>query len=103
MSERPEAETPAEFSDPNRVVGTPAEARRAPEGEGNRAPLAQETGGDEAQFSIFDGAGNEDVVVVTENAEGKPVAATGHSADEARKSVDKMDTMIGDGYSPEDV
>jgi hypothetical protein len=102
MSERPEAETPPEFSDPNRVIGTPGEARRAPEGEGNRAPLAQNEGGD-PQFSIFDGAGNEDVVVVTPNPDGKPVAATGHTADEARDSVDKMDSMIGDGYSPEEV
>jgi hypothetical protein len=102
MSETPEAETPREFSDPNLVIGTPEEARRAPEGEGNRAPLAQNEGGD-PQFSIFDGQGNEDVVVVTENPDGKPVAATGHSADEAKKSVDKMDTMIGDGYSPEEV
>jgi hypothetical protein len=97
MSERPEAETPAEFSDPNRVIGTPAEARRAPEGEGNRAPLVQETGGDEPQFSIFDGQGNENVVVVTEK-DGKPVAATGKTADEARKSVPKMDTSIGEDY-----
>ena len=102
MSERPEAETPAEFSDPNLVVGTPTEARRAPEGEGNRAPMAQYEGG-EPQFSIFDGSGNEDVVVVTPNPDGKPVAATGHTADEARDSVDKMDGMIGDGYSPEEV
>jgi hypothetical protein len=102
MSERPEAETDAKFSDPDLVVGTPTEARRAPEGEGNRAPLAQYEGGD-PQFSIFDGAGNENVAVVTPNAGGKPVAATGETADEARKSVDKMDTMIGDGYSPEEV
>lgn len=102
MSENPEAATDPKFSDPNRVVGTPTEARRAPEGEGNRAPLAQNEGGD-PQFSIFDGAGNEDVVVVTPNADDKPVAATGRTADEARKSADKMDTMIGDGYSPEEV
>ncbi len=96
MSERPEAETPPEFSDPNRVIGTPGEARRAPEGEGNRAPMAQYEGGD-PQFSIFDGQGNENVVVVTEK-DGKPVAATGETADEARKSVPKMDTMIGEDY-----
>ena len=98
MSERPEAETPAQFSDPNLVVGAPEDARRAPEGEGNRAPLVQETGGDEPQFSIFDGQGNENVVVVTESEDGKSVAATGKSADEARKSVKKMDTMIGEDY-----
>ena len=97
MSETPEAETPAEFSDPNRVVGTPEEARRAPEGEGNRAPLAQYEGGD-PQFSIFDGQGNENVVVVTENDEGKSVAATGETAEEAQKSVGKMDTTIGEKY-----
>jgi hypothetical protein len=96
MSERPEAETPAEFSDPNLVVGTPEEARRAPEGEGNRAPLAQYEGGD-PQFSIFDGQGNEDVVVVTEK-DGKSVAATGETADDARKSVPKMETIIGEDY-----
>ena len=97
MSERPEAETPAEFSDPNRVVGTPTEARRAPEGEGNRAPLMNE-GGEEAQFSIFDGQGNENVVVVTDNPDGKPVAATGETAAEAKKSIPKMETIIGEDY-----
>jgi hypothetical protein len=101
MSETPDAETPAEFSDPNRVVGPSADdARRAPEGEGNRAPLMNE-GAEEAQFSIFDGQGNEDVVVVTDNAEGKPVAATGETAADAKKSVDKMDTSIGPAYEGE--
>ena len=97
MSERPEAETDPKWSDPNRVVGLPEDARRAPEGEGNRAPLVQETGGDEPQFSIFDGQGNENVVVVTEK-DGKSVAATGETADDARKSVRKMDTIIGEDY-----
>ena len=104
MSERPEAETPPEFSDPNRVVGVPEDARRAPEGEGNRAPLAQDTGG-EPQFSVFDGAGGEQVVVVTSDEEGKPVMPTGETADEARSraSVDKTGTgtPLGEGYSPE--
>ena len=91
-------ETPAQFSDPNRVIGHGAkDADRAPEGEGNRAEFAQ-YGADKAQFSIFDGQGNEEVVVVTDNAEGKPVAATGKTKDEALKSIPKMDTIIGEGY-----
>lgn len=99
MSEKPEAQTDPKFSDPDRVVGTPEEARRAPEGEGNRAEFAAH-GADKAQFSIFDGAGNENVVVVGDNEEGRPVAATGETADEAQKSVKKMDTMIGEDYYP---
>ncbi|HWC11825.1 MAG TPA: hypothetical protein VG455_11440 [Acidimicrobiales bacterium] len=99
MSEKPEAQTDPQFSDPNRVVGTPEEADRAPEGEGNRAEFAQ-YGADKSQFSIFDGAGNENVVVVTDNEEGKPVAATGKTADDAQKSVKKMDSGIGEDYYP---
>jgi hypothetical protein len=92
-------QTDPKFSDPNRVVGIPEDAERAPEGEGNRAEFAQ-YGADKAQFSIYDGEGNENVVVLTDNEEGKPVAATGETADEALKSVKKMDTGIGEDYYP---
>jgi hypothetical protein len=94
-------QTDPEFSDPNRIIGTPEEAKRAPEGEGSRAPLTSE-GGENPQFSIFDGSGNEQVVVVTEDEQGKPIEPTGDTADEALKSVKKMDTGIGPGFGGEE-
>ncbi len=96
-------QTDPKFSDPNRVIGTGAEdAHRAPEGEGNRAPLAQESGG-EPQFSVFDGQGNEQVVVVTTGPDGKPVMPTGDTAAEARSKAGdtETDTGVGEAYSPE--
>lgn len=100
-------QTDPKFSDPDRVVGVGAEdAHRAPEGEGNRAPLAQE-GAENAQFSIFDGEGNEQVVVLTDDSEGKPVMPTGDTAAEAKSKADKgktgTGTALGEGYSPEKV
>jgi len=100
-------QTDPKFSDPNLVVGTGEEdANRAPEGDGNRAEFAQ-YGAEDAQFSIFDGHGNEQVVVVTGDSEGKPVMPTGDTAADARAKADKdktgTGTAIGDGYSPEKV
>lgn len=100
-------QTDPKFSDPNLVVGHGAEdANRAPEGEGNRAEFAQ-YGAEDAQFSVFDGAGNENVVVVTDGPDGKPVMPTGETAAEAKSRADKSktgtDTALGEGYSPEKV
>lgn len=70
---------------------------RAGEGEGVRAPLAQD-GADHAEFSVFDGKGNEQVVVVTDGADGGPVQATGASSEEAMGTIDKLKTKLGDAF-----
>lgn len=82
--------TPIEESD------TPL--HRAGEGEGVRAPLAQE-GADHAEFSIFDGKGNEKVVVVGDQ-DGKPVQAAGDSSEEAQSKIGKMKNKIDEAFNP---
>ena len=68
---------------------------RAPAGEGVRAPLAQEAGGD-PQFSSFDSTGNERVVVLSEYEKGQPAHGTGPDAASARAGAEKGDSQIGD-------
>jgi len=93
------------FEAPDRqgVIGPGDEEgqHRAPLGEGARAPLAQETGG-KPQFSSFDGKGNERVVVMTENAEGKPTQGTGPDAASAQAAAESSDEQIGDFGDPPD-
>jgi hypothetical protein len=87
-------ETDPKFSDPNTVIGVPQDVHRAPEGEGARAPLTSE-GADHAEFSVFDGAGNEQVAVVGDDATGKPAEGTGNTAAEASEAIDTQDERIG--------
>lgn len=72
--------------------------RAGPE-EGVRAPFREDKG--PIQSSVYDGAGNEVVVVTTTNAEGERVQGTGRSAEEAAKEADELDTAVGDGFYPE--
>ncbi len=91
-------ETDPKFSDRNRVTGlsTP-DSNRAAEGEGVRAPLASD-GADHSEFSVFDGAGNEKVVVVDTNEDGKLVQSTGDSSAEAAKGVNKLKERLGEAF-----
>lgn len=79
------------LDDPERqsVVGSDADKHRAGPGEGIRAPFAQDTGG-QAQTSIFDGKGNESVVVFGQNADGQPAQGTG-------PDVASAETEMADG------
>ncbi len=90
--------TDPKFSDRSRVTGlsTP-DSNRAAEGEGVRAQLASD-GADHSEFSVFDGAGNEQVVVVDTNDEGKLVQSTGDSSADAAKGVDKLKERLGDAF-----
>lgn len=74
--------------------------RRAPEGQGHTAPLSTESG-EPPQFSIFDGAGNESVVVLGENEkDGRVAEGTGATLEEAMDDARKGDTLLGDDFSP---
>lgn len=98
----PNAEIPDRFSDRSKVLGLSDEdTHRAGDGEGVRAPLAQD-GADHPEFSVFDGAGNETVVAVTANDDGKIVQSTGGSSDEALKGAGKEDDRLGKGFGPRD-
>jgi len=88
------------FSDRSRVTGLSApDSNRAGEGEGVRAPLAQD-GADHSEFSVFDGAGNESVVVVGTNEDGKLVQSTGDSSAAAAKGVNKLKERLGKAFGP---
>jgi hypothetical protein len=52
------------------------------------------------QISIFDGAGNESVVVATTNAEGKVAQGTGATAAEAAADAETAEGKLGDAFSP---
>jgi hypothetical protein len=91
-------ETDPKFSDPNRVTGLSAEdTHRAPEGEGTRAPFAAD-GADHPEFSVFDGTGNEQVVVVTQDEEGKITEGTGDTSADAMKAAGKQEEQLGPGF-----
>lgn len=70
---------------------------RAAPGEGVRAPFAQDTGGD-AQFSVFDGKGNESVVVLAEDENGRPSQGSGPDTASARKEATKGKADPGSAF-----
>ena len=74
---------------------------RAPEGDGNKSPMLDE-GGEHAQFSIYDGSGNENVAVVADDPKGRSSAGTGHTAAEALEDAQSNEKIIGDLYEPKE-
>jgi hypothetical protein len=68
------------------------EQHRSGPGEGQDAPFAADAG--HAEFAVFDGKGNESVVVVTENEQGKVVESAGESSAEAMKKAGKQEERI---------
>lgn len=71
---------------------------RAPEGQGNDAPFAKDS--DHAEYSIFDGAGDESVVAVTRDEEGRIREGTGPDSESALKNAKKLDQQLGDAFGP---
>jgi hypothetical protein len=82
------------------LVGTTFDhpRHRAGSHEGYRAPSVDETG--IAQQSIFDGAGNEIVVVTTTNADGRRKQGTGATLEEALADAEDTNEPIGEGFYP---
>jgi hypothetical protein len=81
------------------VIGeTDHPQHRAGPGEGVRAPLVQD-GADHAEFSIFDGKGNESVVVVTTDRTGHVAEGTGPNAAAAMADA-KKHGGIGKDFGP---
>ena len=76
------------------VMGSNPDRRRAGPGEGIRADFAQETGG-QAQTSVFDGKGNESVVIFGVNTEDQPAQGTGPDVASAEAEVAE-----GDAHDP---
>ena len=78
------------------IAHTEHDVNRAGPNEGYRAPRVEETG--VAQSSIFDGAGNEVVVVTGTDADGRNKQGTGANAEEAMKSLSDTKEPIGEGF-----
>ncbi len=74
---------------------------RVPAGEGISSPTVAEAGGP-PQTSVFDGAGNESVVVLAENKDGRAAEGTGATLAEALKDAHDGDTLLGDAFNPKD-
>ena len=76
---------------------------RAGPGEGVRAPLLAD-GGDAAEISVFDGAGNESVVRMKTDAEGRTAQGTGPDSEAAAADADgllkKARRAVGDAFGP---
>jgi hypothetical protein len=87
------------YSDPDAVIGeTDHDQHRADRGEGIRAPLTTD-GADHAEMSVFDGAGNESVVVVTDDDEGRASEGTGASSEEAMSDAKDPGGRLGQGFN----
>ncbi|MEW6154299.1 MAG: hypothetical protein AB1673_09975 [Actinomycetota bacterium] len=82
----------------DRVGSSDHPQHRADDDEGYRAPSVDETG--VAQQSIFDGAGNEVVVVTTTDEDGRRKQGTGASFEEALADAQDSSEPIGDGFGP---
>lgn len=82
------------------VIGSAGEPNyRAAPGEGVRAPMIKD-GADHAEFSIFDGKGNESVVVVATDGEGRTTEAAGATSDEAMNAARKPGDLLKGEFGP---
>jgi len=86
------------FDAPDRqgVVGG-GKGHRAGPGEGIRAPFAHLEGGD-PQISVFDGKGNEEVVVAASNREGDIAQGTGPDAESAHAEAHEGEEHPGSAF-----
>ena len=102
MSEQ-EYQNSVQEAGPGDILGsTDHEQHRAPAGEGQgEAPLA-EKGAENAQYSVFDGKGNEQVVVVADDPEGRKSEGVGATAEEALGDATGNTNVIGDDFGSAD-
>ncbi|CAN5572801.1 hypothetical protein BH20ACT2_BH20ACT2_03630 [soil metagenome] len=82
-----------------RLGDSDREQRTAPEGEGHDAPFLED-GGEHPEMSVFDGEGNEHVVVLAENEDGEVSEGTGPDRESALADAKKGDSRLGDAFSP---
>lgn len=73
------------------------EQHRAGPDEGVRAPFSTESG-EPPQISIFDGKGDESVVVAADNDAGIPSQGTGASAEEALADAKDPSDTLGEDF-----
>lgn len=78
------------------VTGSTDHPQHRAEGQGQDGPMAKDSG--VPQHTVFDGKGNETVVVTADNADGRMSEGTGASTEEALDDAKKPGEMLGDGY-----
>ncbi len=83
----------------NRMGSSDHPQHRTPSGEGSDTGLAQKEGGP-AEYSIYDGKGNEQAVVLTEDETGFPREGTGQTHEEALKNAKDPSIPLGEGFNP---
>ncbi len=83
----------------NRAGSSDHPQHRTPSGEGSDAGQAQYEGGP-AEYSIYDGKGNEMAVTLTEDETGFPREGTGQDREEALKNAKDPSIPLGDGFNP---
>lgn len=81
----------------NRAGSSDHPQHRTPAGEGSDSGLAQHESGP-AEFSIYDGAGNEMAAVLTEDETGFPREGTGADHEEAVKEARDPENKLGEGF-----
>ncbi len=83
----------------NRTGSSDHPQHRTPTGEGADAELSQKEGGP-AEYSLYDGKGNEIVTTLTEDETGFPREGTGQDLDEAIKEARDPSVPLGEGFNP---
>ncbi len=73
---------------------------RANPGEGGRAPSVEDSDSDLPEYSIFDGKGNESVVVVGANDDGQRKQGTGPDREAAIEDMKDTKDLLGKDFSP---
>ena len=73
-------------SEENRVGSSDHEQQRTPEGQGAQSTMSEQEPGP-AEMSIFDGKGNEQVMVTTDSDEGTATQGAGDTVEEAIKDA----------------
>lgn len=69
----------------------PGDESHVAEGEGVEADTP-------AQMSVYDGAGNETVVAMADNEDGRRAQGTGATAEEALEDAKSGDSILGSGF-----
>ena len=78
----------------NRTGSSDHEQHRTPAGQASESTMSEEQAGP-AEMSIYDGAGNEAVMVSTDGEDGKAVQGTGDTLDEALKDAQSGEGPLG--------
>jgi hypothetical protein len=79
----------------NRAGSSDHEQDRTPEGEGSDSTMAETAGSGPAEVSVYDGQGNERVMVTTDGDDGRAIQGTGDTTEEAIKDAKSEGGPLG--------